>query len=1088
MADIATLNVKVTSSGIEVTNRDLQKLGVTADKTEQQTSKLSRAAKAVGSAFSGLSGILAGAGFGLAARQLADYTDRMASMQGQLKLVTGSQSELNQVYERALSLANSTGQSLESTVNLYARLARSTEELGLSQDRLFTITKAINQSFIVSGASATEASSAILQLSQGLAAGALRGEELNSVMENSPRLARALADGLGVTIGQLRQMGADGELTAERVTTALAKMADEIDAEFQDMPMTIGRSMQEIRNILLDTFGSVDADPIVDALENLKKTLSDPAMQKALQNFGAGLINLAGYAIKAAAGITDLANSIGEGLAKMVGGAGGASTVEGLREELADLNKEIAFYEKNGHSASIGVQKLREEAAKLETILSLNTKTHEKLSEVTVQATKWTSKLSSETKDYVFNAKEAAETQEDWADRLEDTADLFADSHDMLDELVAKNEDYIAALEWEVEMLGKTEREQFILNATRDLGTASTQAEREEVERLAATLYDHNAALEAAAEQTRAAEEAQKPFRDAITATIERIDGAFANAWKGAFDSFGSFKDSLVDAFKNLLAELAHLAITRPIVMSIGGAFGLGSSGASAAGSVVDIFGGGSSGGGGFGSIASGAGSIWNSVTGGITNTIGGAYSGASQFLLNQSYNLGTDTAIGGFLNDAGLNAGQMANASLGTMALTAGAGIVGGVGGTALGEKVFNKEAGSAWGATAGAAVGSIWGPVGAAVGGAIGGLVDAAFGSGKTIDNRGGRAVVDTATGNITTLGRDPSDPKFSQANYDAVQGAAAILAQYSQMVGGSGEFNIHQGDRRGVRLNGEKFATMSDAVAAGIRDLTSSAKDLDPWLKKLINGFQGTGEEVLTFADAMLGIHQMMSENPVDKAVQDFASAQEAAGDTLMTSYMAQVDALRGMIDEYDGSANAAMELNAAMAQNQQAAYQLAIAIHQISDSISATLSASAQNIRESVMTAEERDAANRVRRNELRAELGHLTDPDAISQTVMEINRLTNEIFGALPPDVQAVRAEAFASYLERVDEVAQRQLDKALENTRKTQEEIARTTENMLRNFSQDFGDSVEEFREAVVVLSQSLTGGALRAASLGEVV
>ena len=133
----------------------------------------------------------------LAIRETVRAADTYANLRSQLRLVTDDQEALNRVYADTFQLAQDTRQDLESTINLYARLARATEEVGTSEADLLTITRAINQSFIVSGASAQEASSAILQLSQGIASGTLRGEELNSVLENSPRLARAIAEGLG---------------------------------------------------------------------------------------------------------------------------------------------------------------------------------------------------------------------------------------------------------------------------------------------------------------------------------------------------------------------------------------------------------------------------------------------------------------------------------------------------------------------------------------------------------------------------------------------------------------------------------------------------------------------------------------------------------------------------------------------------------------------------------------------------------------------------------------------------------------------------------------------------------------------------
>ena len=111
--------------------------------------------------------------------------------------------------------------------------------LGGEQQDALTITESISQALRLSGASATEAQSALLQFGQALAAGVLRGEEFNSVVENSPRLAKALADGLDVPIGRLRKMAEEGRLTAEVVVKALLSQKDTLAAEYAELPATV---------------------------------------------------------------------------------------------------------------------------------------------------------------------------------------------------------------------------------------------------------------------------------------------------------------------------------------------------------------------------------------------------------------------------------------------------------------------------------------------------------------------------------------------------------------------------------------------------------------------------------------------------------------------------------------------------------------------------------------------------------------------------------------------------------------------------------------------------------------------------------
>jgi tape measure domain-containing protein len=256
----------------------------------------------------------------LAVRETVRAADSYANLRSQLRLVTDDQEALNRVYENTFQLAQDTRQDLESTINLYARLARATEEVGTSESDLLTITRAINQSFIVSGASAQEASSAILQLSQGIASGTLRGEELNSVLENSPRLARAIAEGLGVTIGQLRALGQEGRLTGEAVTSALLRTADTIERDFQTMERTVGQALQQLRNDLLDTFGQTDTSELVDAVDDLRDVVTDPQFQQSLVTLSSALVKLAAAAASATKETVGFAQFIGEEFAAFFNG------------------------------------------------------------------------------------------------------------------------------------------------------------------------------------------------------------------------------------------------------------------------------------------------------------------------------------------------------------------------------------------------------------------------------------------------------------------------------------------------------------------------------------------------------------------------------------------------------------------------------------------------------------------------------------------------------------------------------------------------------------------------------------------------
>ena len=119
-------------------------------------------------------------------------------------------------------------------------------------------TETINKLMVISGTSGASAAAALTQLGQAFASGTLRGEELNSVMEQAPALAKAIADGMGVTVGQLRAMGQEGKITAETVVQALKDQGAAVDEQFGKMAPTIGQAMDQAKNSFINYIGKVN--------------------------------------------------------------------------------------------------------------------------------------------------------------------------------------------------------------------------------------------------------------------------------------------------------------------------------------------------------------------------------------------------------------------------------------------------------------------------------------------------------------------------------------------------------------------------------------------------------------------------------------------------------------------------------------------------------------------------------------------------------------------------------------------------------------------------------------------------------------
>ncbi|WP_152043903.1 tape measure protein [Enterobacter hormaechei] len=185
---------------------------------------------------------------------------------------------LADVTERVFDISQKTRSGLDATATLYARLERSTRSYGVSVEDITKLTTIINQGFVVSGATAEEASNAIIQLAQGLASGALRGDEFNSVNEQGNRLMIALADSMNVSIGALRNMAAEGKLTTDVIVNGLLSQGDKIGQEFAKTTATISQSLEIANNNITKFFGEnatvktgvkIFSDSVISLSENL---------------------------------------------------------------------------------------------------------------------------------------------------------------------------------------------------------------------------------------------------------------------------------------------------------------------------------------------------------------------------------------------------------------------------------------------------------------------------------------------------------------------------------------------------------------------------------------------------------------------------------------------------------------------------------------------------------------------------------------------------------------------------------------------------------------------------------------------------
>ncbi len=281
----------------------------------------------------------------LVARKVIQIGDAYQSLQGQLRLVTESTRQLESTTQTLFDISNRTRQGIEATSSLYIRLGRSTD---FSNERIAQLTETIGQTIAISRAAPEQARAALFQLGQGFAAGALRGEELNSVMEQTPELAKAIADGLGITIGSLRVLGAEGKLTAEAVAGALEKAAEDVATDFQEVPLTVGDAITKVGNSLTQFIGELDEalsatsllakglDGVATTILGLGVIIGDKRFSKEIDEVGDKIFELREEAEK-------LRSEAQSGLKVTSGFLGFApGDADAAIEKLAEVEQEIA--------------------------------------------------------------------------------------------------------------------------------------------------------------------------------------------------------------------------------------------------------------------------------------------------------------------------------------------------------------------------------------------------------------------------------------------------------------------------------------------------------------------------------------------------------------------------------------------------------------------------------------------------------------------------------------------------------------------------------------------------------------------------
>ncbi|UVF04793.1 hypothetical protein DLE02_01165 [Acinetobacter baumannii] len=242
MAQESRLVIVIDSQNAE---RNARNLGNELDSIERKGDYASKSMDSLSVATRALAGHMAGL---LTVGSAISKMDTYTGLQNRLKLVTNNQVELNKATEDTFRIAQKTYSAWDSVLQVYQRFSDNAKTLNLTMDDTARLTETVSKAVAISGASAEAADAALVQFGQALASGTLRGEELNSVMEQTPALAKAIAKGMGITVGELRSVAAEGKITSQEIVKALRNVESDVDALFAKTDITIGQSLTLLNN------------------------------------------------------------------------------------------------------------------------------------------------------------------------------------------------------------------------------------------------------------------------------------------------------------------------------------------------------------------------------------------------------------------------------------------------------------------------------------------------------------------------------------------------------------------------------------------------------------------------------------------------------------------------------------------------------------------------------------------------------------------------------------------------------------------------------------------------------------------------
>jgi tape measure domain-containing protein len=847
------INSKDAKKGANEVVRLLDQIRINTEKTNRETNKFNKSLKETGSVASLAKKALASLATAFSIRETLRAADAYNTLQVRIKTATRETGDYVKVSKQLFQIAQRTGTELQTNVEVFQRVALGAKDLGRTNQDVLKLVDAVQKLGVIGGSSNAALSAGLLQLGQGLSAGILRAEEFNSIVENIPEVANAIAKGLNTSTGQLRQMVLDGKVLSQDVFKALLGQTDDIDKKFSEIPLNLARAITIAKNAFGQFVARIDkalglttglAQAIVDFTSNAA------AMEAAVIGIGAAI-----------------ALSFPQVTAITVAVVSAVKIFNTFKKEIFELFPALEKLTKAIMSVQSPFRALNAlwikgvgEATKFvltignmgKAILAALVSPFKKISEIF-------NAFVTDLREFVANPfgnnsgfnnlSNALEVGfgESFVGAFEKVREEGKEFNRLIDEEVSES----------IFNLGKTAKESIAEGNDSVVGAIKI----------------------AAKESEKSANLMAEVFKNTANGIKDSFDDLFFDIFRNGSFEVKSFLDNLKDTFARTMAELATLAIARPVIIPLvtaaGGSLGLGQD--AIAGVTGQLGGAPTAGVGGIGDLFS-----LGKVAGGLATPI---IPGAGQFAHDAALKLGL--SAGGALD--------VGNAALN---LTSAGGLIGGIGGNFLANSIFGGDRGV--GANIGGSIGAIAGsfipvPVlGTLIGSFLGNAVGGLFGGKPSDKTQIGFADLNTGTlFNRQGLG----GKKFSQENFDAVTNLVDLATAISDKVGGTGNIRIDVGNREGLRLKfsdtaeglhsnvgqqhfGQNTAAFTNALVRGI---VGGATDISQQIKDVIvNNIDFTNlDQALKDLDFVLGFESLFEE--AKPAVSQLEAAMKTLEDT-------------------------------------------------------------------------------------------------------------------------------------------------------------------------------------------------------------